>query len=148
MSDHMENEVVIEKTVNLVIQALQQLGFFEHKPKVTRWHLRWDREILSSKGFRAAATADGENPVIVLSENFSLENDIDVLIHESIHLAQIIKGDLVPGYGDGISIWKGKKYNNLPPTHEWYFEEQPWEEEVRNIFPNVFTKMKELSNRT
>lgn len=85
---------------------------------------------------------------MVLSEDFSLERDIDALIHESIHLAQIAKGEWVPGCGDGTSIWKGKKYKNLPSTHEQYSEEQPWEKETQSIFLDVVRKMNELSNHT
>jgi len=144
----MENKSVIERIVNLVIQALQQMGFFESNPISVGWHLRWDGQTLSSRGFRAAATAHGNDPVMLLPEDFNLEKDIDVLIHESIHLAQIAKGDFVPGGGDGTAIWKGKKYHILPSDHERYFEEQPWEEEAQNLFSDVVKKMNEISNRT
>lgn len=141
----MEDEATIEGCVNLVIRSLQLIGFFEQAPRVTGWHLRWEKEKLAKLNFRAAATAEGEYPVMILSDDFCLEKDIDALIHESIHLAQMIKGDYEPGYGDGISTWKGKAYHNLPSNHERYFEDQPWEAEVRRIFPIVVKKMNELS---
>src|SRR5260370_15596198 len=143
----MENIATIERCVNLVIRSLQVIGFFEEIPRVTGWHLRWDKQRLSRLDFRAAATAEGEYPVMILSEDFCLERDLDALIHESIHLAQIIKCDFEPGYGDGISTWKGRKYHNLPANHERYFEDQPWEDEAQELFPSIVKKMSELSER-
>lgn len=143
----MENTNTIEKVVTQVIQALGELGFFEGKSVKAGWHLVWNGNELSKRGLRAAATAHGADPVMVLPEDFSFERDIEALIHESIHLAQIAKGDFVPGYGDETATWKGKKYNVLPSDHERYFEDQPWEEEVHRISVDVVKKMNELSNR-
>jgi hypothetical protein len=139
----MENESVIERTVNLVIDALRQMNFFEGNSMPVVWHLRWNSKALSSRRFRAAATAHGNEPVMVLPEDFNLERDIAALIHESIHLAQIAKGDFVPGYGDGTAIWKGQRYNILSSGHDRYFKDQPWEEEAQNIFPDVVKIMNE-----
>ena len=137
----MDDSKAIERCVNLVIRALQSIGFFSEKPRVTVWRIRFDTLSLSREGYRAAATVERECPLMVLPQDFRLENDIEALIHESIHLAQILKGDLVPGCGDGTMIWKGQKYNKLPATHERYFDDQPWEEESRRLCPIVRKKL-------
>ena len=61
----MENDEIINRAVNLVIQALQCIGFFEAPPKVNGWHLRCGGQRLASAGYRAAATAEGNYPVMV-----------------------------------------------------------------------------------
>jgi hypothetical protein len=89
---------------------------------------------------------DGSTPVMVLATSFTLEQDIDALIHESIHLAQIMKGDLVPGYRDATMTWKGKRYACLPAGDERYFIDQPWESEATDLIPPVVERMARSRN--
>lgn len=137
----MEYDATIERVVKLAFWALVDLNYFPSIPTDASWLMRWDNKRLSRQGFRAAATADGLTPVMLLATSFTLEQDIDALIHESIHLAQIMKGDLVPGYGDGTMIWKGKRYPCLPAGDKAYLNDQPWEAEAAELLAPLVIRM-------
>lgn len=66
------------------------------------------------------------NIQISKSKDLSLETIITTLMHEMVHIAQYIRGDLVPGVGRKHSRWKGKPVD-LP------YSKQPWERQAARL---------------
>ena len=142
----MEDEKTIEKLVHFIIGALDKLGFFERVPPAVQWRIDWNDEKLAAQGLRAAATLEGQNPVLLLSRQFRLATGICDLIHEAIHMAQIIKGDLVPGFNDGTVLWKGQCYQKVPPSDPHYMDSQPWEAEASALTGPVLDALSDRYN--
>lgn len=131
----------------LVVACLNQLiKLGEVKPgqiNNSGWHIAFRQKTLSDKGFAGAAALDTNNrPVIYLSSNLTEKGLLYVIAHETVHLMQICKGDLIPGYGS--QIWKGKSYKTLPANHPDYFEHQPWEKDAERLQPVLLNYLESI----
>ncbi|MDC7708661.1 hypothetical protein [Vogesella indigofera] len=131
----------------MVINTLQLMGFFEGKlPKISGFDVVFSEGFdLAEKNYAAAFYVGGEGvPAIVLKKGFSLgePDDLHCLVHESIHIAQVMKGDYVYSV-NGQVLWKGEIYQSLDGAHPDYFDEylQPWEFEVKEITPKVIAQL-------
>ncbi len=130
-----------------VLQVLQSLGFFEGKPPMVEG---FDVELsdgaeLADRNYRSAfSVASNGVPVIVVKKDFSLcePDDLYGLIHETIHIAQVMKGDYVCSFNKQV-LWKGGIYKSLDGLHPDYFDErlQPWEAEAEEMVPLVFAQL-------
>ena len=137
----LENEKLVKRVVELAFRSLYEISFFDTVPEVVRLQVQWNDAKLSSLDYKCAATIEEDIVKIILRSNFDLDRDIDAIIHESIHLAQMLKGDLVPGFGDGTMMWKKETYQRLPANDERYFQNQPWEAEANEVLPLLIKKI-------
>ncbi len=123
---------VAELFTGLCLQKLVELGKVEREQVNGKWYVEFNETKLKSKGLAGAATLDVFNrPVMYLLPELSLKGLMWIVAHETVHLMQICKGDLIPEYG--YKIWKGQKYQSLPNEHPDYFEAQPWEKEADEL---------------
>lgn len=132
-------ELLIEKC----LEKLIELGKIQRRQTFAFWYVDFAEEKLNNKGFIGAATLDSRNlPVVHLSPGLNDEGLIYTISHESVHLAQILRGDLIPGFG--FTFWKGQKYKSLPYNHPKY-REQPWEKEAYEVQPILFEHLQTLN---
>lgn len=131
-----EKRDYVNSILNRCLEYLVDLGFVTNESLQGRAiYSRCDmNERLESLQFLAAASIDDVgHPVLV----FNIDHDIRTLAwaiaHESVHLAQICKGEWEPF--QGYSVWKGKKYTNLTADDSNYSSPnyQPWEAEAKNM---------------
>ena len=65
----------------------------------------------------------------ILKQNKVSKFNVNMLLHEMVHLRQYIDGDLsVPGINSTIAIWKGKQYDN-----SFAYNQRPWEMEAESV---------------
>ena len=62
---------------------------------------------------------------ITLNTDIPSDEIIPTLFHESVHIKQIINGDLILGEGNNSTIWRGSIYNEK-------YDMLPWEVEAFN----------------
>lgn len=97
---------------------------------------------LQQNGLLAAVTRDDAGHAILLVDcTQPLSAIIWALPHESVHLAQVCKGDLIQQKGK--TIWRGKEYTVLNADHPDYFSPdlQPWEAEAKSLESGLRTAM-------
>lgn len=143
----------VDAVLKACLQYLIDIGFinpedFEGRIIDTRCDMN---ERLSEKGFYAAASIDDiGRPVLIYNIEHRMRDLACAIAHESIHIAQICKGDWEPF--QGYSEWKGKKYTNLAASDPNYNspEHQPWEAEVykleEKVIAYLFEKLPNLKN--
>ncbi|GHD57108.1 hypothetical protein [Jeongeupia chitinilytica] len=125
---------LIEQFVNEIIRMLQLHEFFQESPQYFHWKIIENTALLHDLQAAAAATCIDNTPTMILANDWDLECDSYAIAHETIHLAQILKGDLVPIPHDGANVmWKGKKFRILNGDAEDYYSAQPWEGEAREF---------------
>jgi hypothetical protein len=123
---------VADLFVGLCLQKLIELGHVEREQVNGRWYVEFNETKLMGKGFGGATTLDPRNqPVVYLLPQLNVQGLMFVIAHEAVHLMQICKGELIPGFG--FSIWRGQEYLALEHDHPEYFEAQPWEKEAREL---------------
>jgi hypothetical protein len=129
-----EDREIIKALVEACFDYLEEIDFIEKA--VIQWYPRYDMNLrLDSLNFEAAASIDDVGrPTIIFKSRFSLRT-VFAIPHESIHIAQICKGDYVPF--KGFSLWRGNQYTNLTADDPNYFIQQPWEEEARRFEEEV-----------
>lgn len=134
-----------ELFVGICLQKLIEMGMVEREQVTGTWYVEFNEAKSESKRMAGAATLDDSNhPVVYLSPRInSLEGLKFVIAHETVHLAQICKGDFIPLYG--FSIWKGEEYVLLPPDHPEY-SAQPWEAEADGLIPMLLEYVEARTN--
>ena len=134
-----------ELFIGICLQKLIEIGKVEREEVNGRWYVEFNETNSDSKGMAGAATLDDNNhPVVYLSPRLiALEGLMFLIAHETVHLAQICKGDFIPLYG--FSIWKGQEYVLLPPDHPDY-SAQPWEAEANELSPVLLEYLKSRTN--
>jgi hypothetical protein len=120
--------------VNFCLLKLIDLGLVSLDEVNGKWYIRFNQSRLGARGLGAAATLDNEGtPVMYLLPTLNVKGLARAISHESVHLMQLCKGDLVPMWG--YHVWKGTEYPTLPADSPDYFEAQPWERETRDLQP-------------
>jgi len=66
-------------------------------------------------------------------KQYTTKDIIATIMHEMVHVAQYIRGDLVLGKGNKLSRWKGKPVD-LP------YSKQPWERQAFRLEKNIWNK--------
>lgn len=129
--------MIIEVATGLAGACLFKLVQIGHatKDQVTvDWYVEISDVRLVSRELFAAASIDGHGrPVIYIRSNAPLKALMYAIAHETVHLMQICKGDLVPEYGR--QFWKGTPYPSLPADDPTYLTAQPWEAEAAELQP-------------
>jgi len=125
--------------VGYCLGYLVEIDFISKEKASCFWYTCSDIDKkLEDSGLLAGTSIDRNNrPFIAYRSKISMKDLIKAIPHESIHLAQIRKGDYEPL--SGYSIWKGKKYINLNCDDPNYFsaEHQPWEAEAKSLEEKV-----------
>lgn len=135
----------IEYLIEMCLKKLVEMEKVDRAEIDVFWYAEFAAERLDNKGFIGAATLDRRNqPVVFLSRRLNDEGLVFTISHESVHLMQILKGDLFPGYG--VTFWKGREYKSLPFNHPKY-REQPWEKEAYEFQPVLFEYLQSLIQR-
>ena len=62
---------------------------------------------------------------------------VETFIHELVHVAQMLRGDL--SRVRGVSVWKGRRYRE-PQTYEEY-KALPWEREADEYASNISRRL-------
>jgi hypothetical protein len=120
--------------VGCCLAKLVELGKVALEQVNQRWYVSFDDSRLNGKGFAGGATLDrNDHPVLYLSPELTVDAMIWIIAHESVHLMQICKGELIPMFG--YQIWKGQPYETLPADDPSYFDSQPWEKEAHELHP-------------
>jgi hypothetical protein len=149
-------EVLEKLTMYMVgycLGYLVEVDFISQEKASCSWYTMCDLDKkLEDSGLLAGTSIDKNNrPFIAYRSKITPRELITAIPHESIHLAQICKGDHEPF--SGYSIWKGQKYINLTYDDPNYFsaEHQPWEaeaktleEKVRQVLLEKIPKLKRL----
>lgn len=140
MSSEKPEMEAVHTFIGLCLKKLIDLGRVNRERFNVFWYAEFADEKLGKKGLTGAATLDDlERPVMYLSPRLSLEGLLDVIAHESVHLMQICKGDLYPGFG--FTVWKGREYKSLAADHPDY-KKQPWEKEAFELQPILLDYLK------
>jgi hypothetical protein len=123
-----------QQAVNFCLLKLIDLGLVSLGEVNGKWYIQFDRARLEPRGLGAAATLDRDGmPVVYLLPTLSVKDLALAIAHESVHLMQLCKGDLVPMYD--YHFWKGAQYPTLRADSPDYFEAQPWETQARELQP-------------
>lgn len=131
-----------QQAVNFCLLKLIDLGLISLNEVNGKWYIQFDESRLESKGFGAAATLDIEGiPVMYLLPTLNVRGLARAISHESVHLMQLCRGDLVPRLG--CQIWRGVAYKTLPADSPDYFEAQPWEQEARDLQPMLLDVLRQ-----
>jgi hypothetical protein len=135
------DEKIVGKIVEHVFYALQSLGFFKEEPRIKGFELIRDPLQGIDQGFRAAASVLNGTPIMILGKDLDVKEDHIAIVHEAIHIAQIVKGDLSFEGGCEEVTWKGRRYKTLPVHDKNYFINQPWEKEADELLLSVLEKI-------
>lgn len=95
---------------------------------------------VTDTAFPWCGDADMEEGValITINRNLSKKQLIATLLHEMVHIKQILDGRLVIGEGSKPSTWEGKPYNTS-------YKDLPWEQEAFQLEQHM---MKILEEKT
>lgn len=131
-----KHESILELT-KVCLEKLIEDGMVKYEDVAFKWDVRVDSENkLKELGMSAATTLEGTTAVLVYPEEETYLEISKYIPHEVIHIAQICKGDFVPGLiPEGKGFWKGKEYLALATNDPNYFDEdyQPWEHEAQSL---------------
>lgn len=135
-----EKKKDVDTILGTCLGCLVDLGFvceqaFEGKRIYSRYDM--NERLASLQFFAATSIDDAGRPVLIFNIEQSLKALAWAIAHEAIHLAQICKEEWEPF--QGYSIWKGRKYENLPGDDPSYSspDHQPWEAEAEAIEEKV-----------
>lgn len=130
MNEEETKQRFAEYCINVYLSKLAELGKIELEQ--VKCYVEFDKSKTLDKGFGGSTTIDNNGiPVVYLSPQLTLKGVMEATSHEAVHVMQICKGDMTPGFG--YTIWKGEKYKSLPFDHPEYFKKQPWEKEAREL---------------
>lgn len=128
------------------LRYLVKTGFLSKAVMSGAFYVAVDASKLEKPKFAAGASIDpAGRPFIAIRPGLNAGRPdliAQVIAHESIHLAQIIKGDLDPR--KGYSLWKGERHKNLSGDDSAYFEDQPWESEAQALEGEVLAHLMTL----
>lgn len=131
-----------QQAVNFCLLKLIDLGLISLNEVNGKWYIQFDQSRLDSKGLGAATTLDREGiPVMYLLPTLNVRGLARAISHESVHLMQLCRGDLVPLFG--YQLWRGVAYMTLPADSPDYFEAQPWEQEARDLQPMLLDVLRQ-----
>jgi hypothetical protein len=131
--DPSEFKTNLDTSTQICLGYLIQKGFVTKEDLAPGWYSRFDQtDRLEANDFAAGCTFDDNGTIII---TFNLNRPFDELLwaipHESVHIAQLAKGDWDPQIG--YSFWKGERYENLSGEDENYYLNQPWEAEAKSF---------------
>lgn len=132
MSRRKEIEEVVEGLACACLTKLIEIGRVTREQVAGKWYVEISDERLLPRRLFAATTIDNNGQTVMYVRSALLPEElVSAIPHEAVHLMQICKGDLIPGYG--YQVWKGKRYPSLAADDPNYFEAQPWEAEAREL---------------
>src|SRR5438552_436714 len=109
--------------VGACLFKLVEMGRASREQITANWHVEIsDRRLVPRRMYAAASIDNDDRPVIYVRSNPPLKALMYAIAHESIHLMQICKGDLIPEYGR--QFWKGTPYPSLRADDPRYMADQ------------------------
>lgn len=131
--------VVFEKC----LKNLARLGYVTEAQLRNNVYIRWDRScVLNLLGHGAATTQDDAGKAVVyLDPNQETYQIAWCILHESVHVAQVCRGDLEYLPVSGMK-WRGKTHVPIRSGAPGYFD-QPWEKEADETMPMLIQALRE-----
>lgn len=131
--------------VKMALNRLRSNGVLRPCSRYRTYNISIDDRKLEEVGLIGATTIGIDSlPIIYLRSFLSFDLLIGIVAHESVHLAQILNGDLVPGI-PGFKNWRGTWFVTFPATSHFY-SEQPWEREAFDLAPELESYIRKKTN--